>query len=59
MLDRDIHLAKALVVDGNAVSRSILAGQLRDLGVGTVVQCGRVAEARSQLEGRAFDMVLC
>ncbi|MFO1273660.1 MAG: tetratricopeptide repeat protein [Rubrivivax sp.] len=59
LLDRDIHLAKALVIDGNATSRSILAGQLRDLGVGTVVQCGKVVEARTHLEARAFDFVLC
>ncbi len=59
LLDRDIHLAKALVIDGNAISRSILAGQLRDLGVGTVVQCGKVADARTQLEARSFDFVLC
>lgn len=58
-LDRDIDQCRALVVDGNATSRSILVAQLRDFGVGTVVQVGRVAEARTQLEIRAFDIVLC
>lgn len=59
VLDRDIHQCKALVVDGNATSRSILVAQLRDFGVGTVVQCGRIVEARAQLEVKTFDVVLC
>ncbi len=59
LLDREIVDSRALVVDGNATSRSILVAQLRDLGVGTVVQCGRVADARSQLETKVFDVVLC
>ena len=58
-IDRDIHLSRALVVDGNATSRSILVAQLRDFGVGTVSQCGRVSDARSQLETHKFDLVLC
>jgi len=59
LLDREIVQCKALVVDPNATSRSILVAQLRDFGVGTVVQCGRIADARSQLEARSFDVVLC
>lgn len=59
VLDRDIHQCKALVIDGNATSRSILVAQLRDFGVGTVVQCGRISEARTQLEVKTFDVVLC
>ena len=59
LLDREIVDSRALVVDPNSTSRSILVAQLRDLGVGTVVQCGRVADARSQLETKAFDVVLC
>jgi len=59
LLDREIVDSKALVVDANSTSRSILVAQLRDLGVGTVVQCGRIADARSQLETKAFDVVLC
>ena len=35
MLDREIHLCKALVIDGNATSRSILVAQMRDFGIGT------------------------
>jgi CheY-like chemotaxis protein len=58
-LDHDIHNCRALVVDGNPTSRSVLTAQLRDFGVGTVVQTGRVREARTILENRQFDVVLC
>ncbi|MBC7955356.1 MAG: tetratricopeptide repeat protein [Cytophagales bacterium] len=37
----------------------MLASQLRDFGVGTVMQCGRIHDARKQLEARPFDVVLC
>lgn len=59
LLDRDIADCRALVIDGNPTSRSILTAQLRDFGVGTVVQCGRIHDARKQLELRPFDVVLC
>ena len=55
----DFQDAKALVVDGNPQSRSILASQLRDLGVRSVVQCGKLSEARAKLEIGSFDVVLC
>jgi CheY-like chemotaxis protein len=55
----DVGDCRALIVDGNATSRSVLAAMLRDMGVGTVVQCARVAEARRALEVEAFDIVLC
>jgi CheY-like chemotaxis protein len=58
-LDRDIGNCRALVIDGNPTSRSILAAQLRDFGVGTIVQCSRINDARRQLEVRDFDIVLC
>lgn len=51
--------ARALVVDGHSTARSILASQLRSLGVGQVVQCARASEARQQLAARGFDVVLC
>lgn len=50
---------QALIVDGNATSRSILVAQLREYGVGRIVQCSRVQEARSRLEHTVFDYVLC
>jgi CheY-like chemotaxis protein/Tfp pilus assembly protein PilF len=57
--DPDIVNCRALVIDANPTARSIQAAQLRDLGVGTIVQCGRVHDARRQLEAREFDIVLC
>lgn len=57
--DHDFSSCRALIIDGHPTSRSILASQLRDLGVGTVVQCNRIADARKQLEAREFDLVLC
>lgn len=59
MLDATIDSCRALVIDPNPTSRSILTAQLRDLGVGTVQQCGRVSDARRHLELREFDIVLC
>lgn len=50
---------RALVIDGNPTSRSILVSQLRDYGIGKVAQCHRVTEARSKLEHAQFDFVLC
>jgi tetratricopeptide (TPR) repeat protein len=58
-LDADIQQAKALVVDGNPVSRSALVAMLKDAGVGKVEQCPKVADARRMLEARPFDIVLC
>lgn len=59
LIDRDIDQAHALVIDGNVTSRSVMAAQLRDLGVGHVKQTGRVNEARLALEQRPYDIVLC
>ncbi len=55
------HLAEsqALVIDGNATSRSILVAQLREYGIARVVQCSRVQDARARLEHTVFDYVLC
>jgi len=55
----DLSTSHALVVDGNPTSRSILVSQLKDFGMGTVVQTARLADARRQLEYRRFDVVLC
>jgi CheY-like chemotaxis protein len=59
LIDRDIHLARALLVDGNAMMRNVTATQLRDAGVGQVLTAGRVKEARLMLEHDRFDIVLC
>ena len=59
MIDRDIHLARALLVEGNPLLRSVAAAQLRDTGVGHVTSVNRVKEARLLLERERFDIVLC
>ena len=59
MLDREIHTAKALIVDGNPTSRSVMAAQLRDLGVQNVRQVSRAQDARLVLEKEPHDIVLC
>lgn len=55
----DLSTSQALVIDANPTSRSILVSQLRDFGMSIVVQCGRLVDARRQLEYRSFDVVLC
>jgi len=54
-----LDTCRALVIDPNPTSRSILTAQLRDFGVGAVSQCGRVQDARRTLESKVFDIVLC
>jgi len=58
-LDPDIGKAKALVVDGNAGSRSALVNMLHDFGIANVVQARRAQDARRLLETQHFDIVLC
>jgi cytochrome c-type biogenesis protein CcmH/NrfG len=55
----DLQEAKALVVDGNPISRSILVTQLREFGVGSVTQCTKLSDARLKLELNAYDVVVC
>lgn len=59
LLYPDIGECRALIIDGNPTSRSILADMLRQMGVGHVVQTSRVLDARRALENRTFDIVLC
>jgi cytochrome c-type biogenesis protein CcmH/NrfG len=59
LFEDDLSSAQALVVDGNPTSRAILVTQLRDFGVGIIVQCTRVSDARRHLEYKTFDIVLC
>jgi CheY-like chemotaxis protein len=59
VLDDDLSATRALVIDGNPNSRTILMGQLKDFGVGSVAQAARLAEARVTLENQFFDIVLC
>ncbi len=59
MIDREIHLARALLVESNAMLRSVAAAQLRDAGVGHVSSASRVKEARLMIERETFDIVVC
>lgn len=58
-LDPDIAECRALVVDGNPMSRSIIVSQLRDYGLTQIAQASRPSDARRALEFREFDVVLC
>ena len=57
MIDRDIHTARALLVEGNAMLRSVAAEQLRSLGIGHVAQASRVRDARLLIERKPTDAV--
>jgi DNA-binding NarL/FixJ family response regulator len=59
VIDRDLHLAKALLIEGNPLLRSVTTAQLKDAGIGQVVQRSRVKDARLLLERETFDIVLC
>lgn len=58
-VNHDLQDARALVVDGNPQSRSIIVGQLRDFGVGTIVQCPKLSDARLKLEMGTYDVIIC
>ncbi|QCB48488.1 response regulator [Hydrogenophaga sp. PAMC20947] len=55
----ELQDARALVIESQPQSRAILAGQLREFGIGTVIQCGRLSDARLKLEMGTYDIVLC
>jgi DNA-binding response OmpR family regulator len=59
MIDRDIHLARALLVESNPLLRSVGVAQLRDIGVGQVAQASKVRDARLMLEREPYDIVIC
>jgi tetratricopeptide (TPR) repeat protein len=59
VLEDDMSATRALVIDSNPNSRTILMGQLKDFGVGSVSQASRLADARVTLENQFFDIVLC
>lgn len=58
-LEEDLSNTRALIIDSNPSMRAVLAAQMREFGVKTVVQCGRVIDARRNLEYQKFDFVLC
>lgn len=58
-VQRDVSKTRALVVDGQPVSRNLLVAQLRDIGIGTIKNAGSPAEARELLNRGVFDFVIC
>jgi len=59
LLSEDLSQSSALVVEGNPGMRSMLVAQMREFGVKSVTQCGRIIDARRALEYQTFDFVLC
>jgi predicted Zn-dependent protease len=55
----ELQSARALVIESQPQARAILANQLRDFGIGTVLQCGRLSDARLKLETGTYDFILC
>jgi len=50
--------SRALVVDGHATARSMLASQLRGLGVGQVLHCATAHDARQHMANLGVDVLL-
>lgn len=50
--------SRALIVEGYATARSVLAAQLRQLGVQQVMQCSRAHEMRDHMRSHQFDVLV-
>ena len=59
LADPNLKDCKALVVDANPTSRSVLINMLREMGIGQVSHTSRVVDARQELESKVFDVVVC
>jgi len=57
--ERGIHLTRALLVEGNPLWSSVTVAQLRDIGIGSVIQASRVKDARLLIERERFDFIVC
>ena len=55
----DLSTCRALIIDTNQTSRSILRAMLADLGLQTITQAAKINDARRALETQAYDVVLC
>lgn len=55
----DLSTCRALIIDTNQTSRSILRAMLADLGLHTITQAAKISDARRALETQAYDVVLC
>lgn len=57
--ESDLRTCRALIIDTNQTSRSILRSMLADLGLQTITQAAKISDARRALEMQTFDVVLC
>lgn len=57
--DPSLHKALALVIDGNANTRGLIAAQLREIGIQSVRAVARARDARYVLENAPYDIVVC
>ena len=57
----DMRSVRALVIDGNVTTRSILRSMLIDLGLqgDHIKQVGRYTDARAEIEHHRYDLILC
>lgn len=57
--ESDLGTCRALIIDTNQTSRSILRSMLADLGLQTITQAAKISDARRALETQTYDVVLC
>ena len=58
-IDDEIGLARACVIDGDAVSRAALVEELQSCGIGVVDSFAGPSAAREALPGGRYDIVVC
>lgn len=58
-IKNELSACKALIIDTNQTSRSLLRSMMADLGLQSITQAAKVADARKALETQTFDVVLC
>lgn len=54
-----LQSCKALIIDTNQTSRSLLRAMMADLGLQHIVQAAKISDARKAMENHTFDVVLC
>ena len=54
-----VQSCRALIIDGNAVTRSLLSDMLRQMGLAQITQCDKILEGRRAIEANIFDIILC
>jgi tetratricopeptide (TPR) repeat protein len=51
--------SRALIADSQPTARSVLAAQLRALGVDQITQCARAGEVRQHMAAHSYDVFVC